>query len=643
MTFKTRAVVRTAALALLLLSPPLAAQTGPTEQHSLAETIPPARDIAYPGTVLLDVDATDIERRIFRVRQRFPVERAGRLTLLYPEWLPGKHLAAGEIRKVAGFTARAGGRVLTWRRDPRNVYAFHIDVPEGVDAVDVEFQFLSATAPNQGRIVVTPELASIQWIAQALYPAGYFIRNIPFQTTLKLPPGWKAATVLRPVRGEGTSTITYETVSFETLADSPAIAGAHVRRVSLREDVGLSIMADSAAELEASEEMIEAHRKLVREAARLFGAHHFDRYEFLLTISKNLGGIGLEHHRSSENGVDPGYFTNWAQALGDRNLLPHEYVHSWNGKFRRGADLWTPDFRAPMENSLLWAYEGQTQFWGYVLSARSGMIPKEHVLGALASIAAANAATAGHAWRPLIDTTNDPIIANRAPQAWRSWERREDYYNEGLLIWTDVDRIIRQQSRGRRSMDDFARAFFGMQDRDWGVLTYRFEDVVSTLNDVQPYDWEAYLRRRVDRIGEAPLEGLTEGGYRLVFKEEPTAWFKASETSGKRTDLSYSGGLVVGEDGRIAAVLWDTPAFNAGLTVGSEILAVNDRTFSPEALKAAIREAKTSRRPIRLLVKSGDLYRTTELAWYEGLRYPWLEKTGRGQGTLDALLAPRGD
>ncbi|HKT15448.1 MAG TPA: peptidase M61 [Allosphingosinicella sp.] len=614
----------------------------PPEITPRNDAIPAARDIEYPGTMSLSVDASDIGQGIFRIKQRIPVAQPGRLVLLYPKWLPGNHAPNGRISKVAGLRISANGRALARVRDTIDVYAFHVDVPEGAKAIDVEFQYVSPTAENQGRILMTPDMASIQWIATSLYPAGYYVRNIKVQPSLTVPQGWKAATALRPIAGAGTRTIAYETVSYDVLADSPAIAGAHFRRIPLTQDVAIAIAADSAAELAATDAQIALHRNLVTQSLKLFGAQHYDRYEFLLTISANLGDIGLEHHRSSENGVEPGYFTDWDNALPDRNLLPHEFAHSWNGKYRRGRDLWTPDYRAPMENSLLWVYEGQTQFWGYVLGARSGLLSKEETLGALALIAATYDDTPGRAWRPLIDTTNDPIIAQRAPQPWRNWQRSEDYYNEGLLIWADVDRIIRQQSGGRRSMDDFARAFFGMNDRDYGELTYDFEEVVATLNRVQPYDWDGYLKRRVDRIAEqAPLEGLTQGGYRLVYSDKPTAWISAVEKIRKISNFSFSGGFVVDKDGKISAVSWDSAAFDAGMAVGSQLLAVNGRSYNAERMKSAIKEAQGSREPIKLLVKNGDAYRMLDFQWHGGLRYPRLEKTGKGAGTLDALLAPR--
>ncbi|MFL6752413.1 MAG: peptidase M61, partial [Sphingomicrobium sp.] len=463
------------------IAPPENSRPQPT---SKAIDIPPARDIPFPGTIQLTVDASDVTRAIFRVHERVPVSSAGDLVMLYPEWLPGTHSDEGQINKVAGFRATANGRELKWARDNIDVYAFRIAVPEGVKTVDIDFQYVSPTAENQGRIVATPDMASIEWIANSMYPAGHFVRDIPIQASVIVPTGWKVATALRP-SGQTGNRIDYPVTTYEILMDSPLIAGAHYRRIPLSADVALNVIADNEAELAYKPEQIAAHKRLVEQAVKAFGAQHYDHYDFLLTISDNLGGEGLEHHRSSEDGVGRGYFTDWENKLRDRNLLPHEYSHSWDGKFRRGADLWTQDYRTPMQGTYLWVYEGMTQFWGYVLGARSWMLSKQDTLDAIAATAATyGPGTPGRAWRPLVDTTNDPVIAQRRPQPWRSWQRSEDYYSEGQLIWTDVDRIIRQQSRGKRSIDDFAKAFFGVRDRDWGELTYTFDDVVRTLNEV---------------------------------------------------------------------------------------------------------------------------------------------------------------
>jgi len=486
-------------------------------------------------------------------------------------------------------------------------------------------------------------MSSIQWLSLSMYPAGYYVRQIPVQPSVIVPNGWKVATALRPQAQAG-GKVDYPVTSYEILMDSPLIAGAYHRQIPLSSDVFLDVIGDTPAELAATPEQIAAHKRLVEQAVKTFGAQHYDHYNFLLTISNNLGGNGLEHHRSSEDGVRRGYFTDWENKLRDRNLLPHEYSHSWDGKYRRPADLWTPDYNTvPMEGSLLWVYEGQTQFWGYVLGARSGMLPKQDTLDAIAATAATySTGTPGRAWRPLVDTTNDPTVAGRAPQPWRSWQRSEDYYSEGQLIWLDVDRIIRNQSGGKRSIDDFAKAFFGMRDRDYGELTYTFDDVVATLNRVQPYDWRNYLQRRVyDVAATPPLEGINEAGYKLIFTPEATKWIKSAEKSGKNNDLTYSGGFVVGNDGKISTVLWDSAAFNAGLTVGSQVTAVNGRDFDGDALKDAIKAAAGSGPAPELLIHDGDVYRTVKLDWHGGLRYPKLQKVGTGQGSLDALLAPR--
>lgn len=605
----------------------------------IVDDIPPAADVRYPGTIQLDVDVTDTERGIFRIKETIPVAESGRTVLLYPKWLPGNHAPRGEIEKLAGLVIRAGGRVLPWRRDPVDVYAFHIDVPEGARQLDLEFQFLSATQANQGRIVATPTMVSLQPNSVSLYPAGYYVRQIPIQMTVKYPAGWTAAGAI-PAKVSG-STYIYDTTNYEILVDSPILAGRYGKVWPLSPRVDLNVFADDPKELAASAEQIDAHKRLVDQAVKTFGAQHYDRYEFLLSITDQLGGIGLEHHRSSENGVNPGYFIDWENSVTRRNLLPHEFAHSWDGKFRRGADLWTPDYRMPMRNSLLWVYEGQTQFWGYVLQARSGIVSKQDTLDAYAAILGVYDASKGRMWRPLVDTTNDPIISARRPKGWPSWQRSEDYYNEGLMVWMEVDAMLRQKSGGRRSIDDFAKAFFGIRDGDWGEVTYTFEDVARTLNGIVPYDWAGFLNQRLTETGKpAPINGFAMNGYKLAYAAEPTSYFSKAEKA-RGTDVSYSIGLVVNKDGDVTASIWGSPAFDAAIDVGSTITAINGESYSGERLKAAIVAAKGTRQPIRLLVKNGERFRDIAIDYHDGPRYPRLEKVGTGETGLDRLLAPR--
>jgi len=631
------------ALALLLAAPAAAIELSLPQPLPIERQVPAARDIPYPGTIELTVDATDVARGVFRVRETIPVAAAGRLFLLYPQWLPGNHAPRGPIDDIAALDIRANGQPLRWKRDPVDVFAIQVDVPEGVRSIDLSFDYVSPTSSSQGRVVMTSELLSLQWNLAAFYPAGYFTRRIMVSSTAILPAGWGYGTALEPIDTTAPGTVRFRPVSFETLVDSPMLAGRHFRHVQLSPKVRLTIAADDAGELQASDVQIQAHRKLVEQATALFGAEHYDHYDFLLSISDRLGGIGLEHQRSSENGVATGYFTRWEEQTARHNLLPHEYVHSWNGKYRRGADLYTPDYSVPMRNSLLWVYEGQTQYWGYVLQARSGLVSAEDTLAYLAMAAAQLDSRPGRQWRPLIDTTNDPIIAARRPQPWTSLQRSEDYYNEGMLVWLDVDMQLRELTGGRRSLDDFARAFFGMRDGDWGTLTYTIEDVVAALDGVASYDWTTFLHDRVDQARpRAPLGWISRGGYRLAYTSKPTGFWRLEERRRKVTDLSYSLGMVIDSgDRKIEQVIWDSPAFIAGLTNNDMIVALDGQNFDGAKLVERIDSAVASRKPIELLVRRGDQYRTVAIPYYSGNRYPRLERMGSSAGWLDALLKPK--
>jgi len=616
------------------------------EPLPLIDNIPSARDLPYPGTMTIAVDATDTVQGVLKVSQTIPLPpeagKGGRFTLLFPKWLPGKHGPRGEVEKLAGLTITADGRPVPWQRDPLDVFAFHLDVPAGAGVLDVRFQFLSATQPDQGRVTITPQMMNLQPEQVSLYPAGWYTRQIPASLTVSWPQGWQAAGALRPARTSGTS-ITYETIDYETLVDSPFFAGQHFKSWDLGHNVTLNVVADEARHLAATSEQIDAHKRLVTQTIRAFGAKHYDHYDFLLALTDHMGGIGLEHHRSSENGVNPGYFTDWAAGPGRRNLLPHEFVHSWNGKFRRGADLVTPDYRTPMRNSLLWVYEGQTQFWGYVLGARSGLTSREDTMAALATIAASlNENRPARQWRPLADTTSDPVITARAPKGWVSQQRAEDYYNEGLLIWLEVDAILREKTGGKRGMDDFARAFFGVNDGDWGVLPYTTDTITTLLNGLAPHDWAGVFAERLGQTGTgAPLAGFSKSGYALTWTDTPNKAMADSMRTGRFLDLTFSGGLTIGAAGKITQVIWGSPAFATGLKVGDQLLAVNGQSYTDEVIKQALIAARGSDKPLTLIVKADDKVRTIELLWNQGLRYPALTRSGTGPDWLARLLSPR--
>ncbi len=606
-----------------------------------AQTIPEARDIPFPAPMLLNIDATDTKQGIFRVTQTIPVAQTGPMVLLFPEWLPGNHAPRGQIEKLAGLTIKAGGKTLQWKRDANDVFAFHIDVPAGARQLDVNFQFLSATEENQGRIVVTPEMMNLQWQSVSLYPAGWFTRRIPVNATVSWPAGWKAATALRPASTSGGNTITYKTVDYETLVDSPVFAGRFFRSEDLGQSVTLNMVADDAKFLAATSAQIETHKRLVDQALKAFGSKPFDHYDFLLALTDQMGSIGLEHHRSSENGVNPEYFTDWNAGPGRRNLLAHEFSHAWMGKFRRPAGQIVPDFRTPLVNDLLWVYEGQDQFWGYVLGARSGLFTKQETLDAFASIAAAQDVRRARDWRDVEDTTRDPIITARRPKGWVSYQRSEDYYNEGMLIWLEVDATLRARTGGARGMQDFVRIFAATPDGQWQAKGFDLKEIAGILNGLSPYDWEGFLKERINgKAPNAPLSGLTLGGYRLVYSSEQSPFLRDQEKRSGEMNLNYSLGMSIGKGGHVSGVIWDGPAFKAGLTTASEIVGVNGRVYSDDVLRDAIAAAEGGKESIKLIVRTGRKIAEVPVQWNGGLRYPRLEKIGVGDGSLDKLLAP---
>jgi predicted metalloprotease with PDZ domain len=621
-----------------------AQSAGPQPLPMPAEIAAP-KDTPYPGAIRLSVDATDLARHIFSVRETIPVRGGEPAVLLYPQWLPGNHSPSGRIDAVAGLVISANGARVEWTRDPVNVFAFHVSVPAGATALDVNFQFVSPVDGGQGRVMMTPDMLNVQWDSVVLYPAGYFARQIMVEPSVQLPEGWQFATALETAGSKG-GVITFKAVSLDTLVDSPMFSGRYFKRVDLDPGgsvpVHLDIVADRTDLLEMKPEQLEAHRALVQQAYKLYGSHHYDHYDILLALTDQMGGIGLEHHRSSENGTVPTYFTEWDKNADSRDLLPHEYTHSWNGKFRRPADLWTPNFNVPMRDSLLWVYEGQTQYWGFVLAARSGLLTKQQALDAIAATAALYDHRVGREWKALQDTTSDPITAMRRPLPWRSWERSEDYYSEGQLMWLDADTLIREKSGDTKSLDDFARLFFGVDNGSYVPSTYVFDDVVKALNTVQPYDWATFLHSRLEGHGPgAPLDGVARGGYKLVYTDTPTDYFKESETRRKVTDLTYSLGMVIAAEGRVADVLWEGPAYKSGLTVGTQVIAVNGIAFEADRMRNAIKDAQKGSGAIELLVKNGERFRTIKIDYHDGLRYPRFERDGGGTARLDEILTPR--
>jgi len=632
----------------LALNAPAGAQTLSAPVPAPPPSAPPAlRDAPYPGLIRLHVDVTDLDRKIWTIRQVIPVSKSGPLRLQYAEWIPGNHAPRGPIYNFAGVRFTSGEKPVEWRRDPADVYSFLVDVPDGSREIVLEAQFLTPVESAQGPIMVTDEMLRLNWYVAALYPAGHFTRRINFDVTLQLPQGWEYATALETESAEG-GRVDFHTVSYETLIDSPLFAGRYMRKWDLQGEgqsrVTLNAMGDAPEQVNPPERVLDVHRKLVREADRLFGSRPFDHYDFLLSVSDRLATAGIEHARSSDNGVSSGYFLQWDSALISRDLLAHEYVHSWNGKYRRPAELWTAASGVPMRNNLLWVYEGQTQYWGAVLAARAGFLSRQQALDTLANTAAQFDARIGRTWRPLEDTTHDPIIAARRALPWPSWQRSEDYYSEGQLIWLDADTLIREKTNGARSLDDFARRFFAGRDGDFGQKTYARADVVAALRAVVEHDWDRFLNERVERIAvRAPLDGIERGGYRLAFRDTPNDVWRQTEQRTRSVNLTYSIGLSAASDGKVTAVQWDGPAFQAGLTTAAFIVGVNGETFTPERLKEAVALTSDPQSPLELTIRRGENLKVVRIDYRGGLRYPVLERIEGRPALLDLILSPRGE
>jgi predicted metalloprotease with PDZ domain len=624
--------------ALVLLMPVVALAQVPSPD------VPPPRDRAYaPGEIRVHVDARDVTRRILRVRETLPV-RAGRLTLLYPQWLPGNHAPRGPIEQLTGLVINGGGARIAWRRDPLNVYAFHLDVPAGVTQLDIEFQVATPQASDQGRVIATANLLGLQWNQVVLYPAGYHAWRIVVRPSVELPAGWSQASALSVAQAAG-ERIDFNPAVLEDLVDSPLFAGRHRVTVDLApgeaKPVRLNVFGEAATQVEIKPGHLATHRAIVRQAYAALGPPPYDRYDFLLALSDGFGGIGLEHHRSSENSQRPDYFTATDEDVSGRDLLAHEFTHAWNGKHRRPARLWTPNYNVPMQDDLLWVYEGMTQYYGMVLTARAGLWTPAFARDALAATAATySAKRPGRSWRPLEDTTFQPIITPRRPLSWVSWQRTEDYYSESALLWLDVDTRLRERSGGARSLDDFAQAFFAAQPTQGRVAPYEFRDVAATLTRIEPReDWARLLRERVGGTSQPLLDGFERAGWRLEFGEEPNNYIRDAEKDRKVTDLSYSLGLVVNAGGNLTEVVWDSPAFDAGLTINTTLVAVNGDAYSADVLKAAIRAAaKAGGAPLELLVKNQDRFRTVRIDYRGGLKYPRLVRIDGRPDLLETLL-----
>ena len=635
-------------LATAVLTEVLPAQV----QSSLPQPIPlpkpteTPKDIPYPGVVELHIDATDVLRRVYRIRELMPVVGHGLHTFLFPEWTPGDHAPNEPLEKMAGLIITAKGSRVHWIRDTVDVHAFHVDVPAGVTQLEMQYEYLGSTGPDTGPVLITPTMLDLQWQSVILYPAGHFIRDVRYHPSVTLPSGWAYLTsldggVTAPQPGE--NTVTFPTIALDALIDQPVMAGRYLKQIVLTETpapVRLDVAAESPENLSALSEVAKHFVALMPQANRLFGSHHYDHYDHMLFLSDELSTY-FEHHRSGENSAPANFLKpspNSTATAADLSFIVHGYVHSWNGMYRRPAEMWTPNLNTPERDSMLWVFEGLTDYWADVLSFRAGFYSHDNIDEQFSGLAATMTLDAGADWRSLEDTNNDAVILARRPASWPSWQRNMfDPYDSGEMIWLEADAIIRQESAGNRSLDDFARSFFGGGSDSGNVTkTYTFDAMLASLTAVQPYDWHSFFRSHLDDYGQGRLiHSIERTGYQLVFTDKSPG---SSPPSGP-LDLAYSLGMRVSPSGAIYAVHWGGPAFNANLTIGETIVSVNGKPYAPGVLVDAIRAAESSG-PLDLVVKRGRWQHPASIIWNGGMRYPHLKRLPDNAPLLDEILAP---
>jgi predicted metalloprotease with PDZ domain len=596
-----------------------------------------------PAPIKLRVDATDAPRNIFHNTLVIPVS-AGPLTLVYPKWIPGNHRPSGPIQNVTGLRFESAGKTIAWQRDPIDMYAFHVTVPEGATEITASFDTItnndSAGATGAS---ASSHLLDLNWNQVVLYPQGSKSDAVQVAAAIRLPQNWKFGTALPGAR-QRDDRVEFSPTSLTTLIDSPLIAGDHYKQVQLTSDSPthvIDMVAESDAALQMTDADLAAYKKLVAETGSLFGARHYRQYHFLYTLSDDVGHHGLEHHESSDNSVGERTLVDPPRHLLEAGLLPHEFTHSWNGKYRRPAGLATPNYQEPMIADLLWVYEGLTNYLGNVLTARSGLWTAEQYRESLAETAAELDYTAGRSWRPLVDTAVSVQILRLLGPQWESWRRSLDYYPEGELIWLEVDTRIRQLTKNKKSLDDFCRRFHGRQSGAPVVVPYTFDDLTKALNDVAPYDWATLLAQRVREINaHAPVGGIDGGGWKLVYNATPNLFVKTASKLSKSENLKYSIGFSLQKDGTFVDVVPGSPAYQAGIAPGIKLLAVNGRKWTPELLHEALAASQKSSESLQLIAENKQFIKTYSLDYHGGEKNPHLERVDNQPDLLSDILKP---
>ena len=602
--------------------------------------------VAQKTPIRITADLSDAPRKMFHAEVDLPVT-AGALTLTTPKWIPGHHMPSGPADNIVGVVFTANGQKLEWKRDDVDLYEFHLTVPKGVTTLHAHLDCIVTSRISQ-------KMAALEWESLLLYPAATPVRSIAIEPALKVPAGWGIGTALAhvgsdayPVPAAG-ATVHYAATNVEQLLDSPVITGQNFHEYELAPEISpkhyLDVVSDYPEDAQLRPAFLAGVNNLVREASALYGSHHYGVYHFLLTLSDVAGGQGLEHGQSSDNGVGEKAFSDAVHQLREADLLPHEFTHSWNGKYRRPAALYQPDFATPQQGALLWVYEGMTQYWGNVLTARAGLETQAQYRDDLAASAGNHDTKPGREWRSTADTAVAASILRGGNPAWSSMRRGQDYYQEGELLWLDADTLIRKMTDNKKSLDDFAKVFLGKGGNTGPeIVPYTFDEIVADLNQVVPYDWAGFLHARVDKINpRADVAGIEQGGYKLTYKEKPTATERmaAAVSRGRGVNAWYSLGARIAGDGQIMDVRWQGAADKAQLAPGDKIVAINGEVFSAEVLHKAVLAAKTNSAPIHLIVQADSFVRSVDVDYHEGEHYPALERVDGTTAYMDEITKP---
>jgi predicted metalloprotease with PDZ domain len=603
--------------------------------------------LAQNAPIQITADLSDAPRKLYHAEIDIPVT-SGVVSLTTPEWIPGNHRPTGPVSDITGVVFTANGKPLQWRRDDEDMYQFHVTVPAGVNKIHAHLDCIVTSRVSQ-------KLAVLEWEKLLLYPANTPVRNIPIQPTVKVPQGWGIGTALKPISGydpqhPSGGTTHYAATTVEQLEDSPVITGQYFHEFALATEITpkhyIDVVSDQPEDSNLRPELLDELNNLVREASTAYGSHHYDVYHFLLTLSDVAGGEGLEHGQSSDNGVGEKSFSDSKHQLADADLLSHEFTHSWNGKYRRPANLYQDNFAKMQQGSLLWVYEGLTQYMGNVLAARSGLKSQAEYRDLLAMSAANLEYKPGRQWRPTEDTAIAASVLRGGNPAWSNWRRGQDYYQEGELFWLDADTLIRKQTNNSKSLTDFFHIFLAKGGNTGPlILPYNRDELISDLNQVLPYDWAGFIHQRIDTINpHADLDGIERGGYKLVFTDKPNASESTmAAAGGRRTsgiNVWYSLGLRLTQDGTIVDVRWDGPADKANLAPGQKILAINGNVFSADAVKNAIQAAKGVAQPIHLILQADTFVSSANIDYHDGERDPVLERVQGAPAYLDDITTP---